>query len=133
MFNVHRAVLKAFDTLNRFVSTTHSGSGKTLGLSHIREIKTGAHSWPWSLANVLGPCLLRKSLPLALGRRPKQTLQSAVLDLWSSWKQRLLDKMVKYEEVEEPVGGGAVDVDQVADAALTFSCLLPEHHGIGWS
>ena len=26
----------------------------------------------------------------------------------------------------EPVGGRAVDVDQVADAALTFSCLLPE-------
>ena len=41
--------------------------------------------------------------------------------------------LAKHEEVEEPVGGGAVDVDQVADAALTFSCLLPDNHGIGWS
>ena len=63
-------------------------------------------------------------------------MQSAVPEPWSNWKQRLLDNLVgyslaKHEEVEEPVGGGAVDVDQVADAALTFSCLLPEHHGIG--
>ena len=99
----------------------------------------GAHSWPsWSLANVLDPCLLRKSLPLALGRKQGQTLQSAVPEPWSSWKQRLLDNLAcynlaKYEEVEEPVGGGAVDVDQVADAALTFSCLLPDNHGVGWS
>ena len=32
------------------------------------------------------------------------------------------------EEVQEPVGGGAVDVDHLADAAFNFSCLLPETH-----
>ena len=35
----------------------------------------------------------------------------------------------KYEEVQEPVGGRAVDVDHVADVAFTISCLLPETHG----
>ena len=37
-----------------------------------------------------------------------------------------LSSLPKYEEVQEPVGGGAVDVDQLADAAFIFSCLLPE-------
>ena len=80
------------------------------------------------------PCLLRESLPWALERRPDHTLQSASLELWSSWKQRWLDSLAKYEEeVEEPVGGEAVDVDQVADEARTKSCLLPANHGIqGW-
>ena len=38
----------------------------------------------------------------------------------------------KYEEVQEPVGGGAVDVDHVADFAFTISCLLPETHDVSW-
>ena len=33
---------------------------------------------------------------------------------------------------QEPVGGGALDVDHVADVAFTNSCLLPETHGIIW-
>ena len=57
-------------------------------------------------------------------------MQSAALELWSSWKQRLLYDLAL--SCLEPVGGGAVDVDHVADVAFTFSCLLPETHGIGW-
>ena len=75
--------------------------------------------------------LLRGSLLWALGHRRGQTSQSAALELGSSWKQRLLDNLAlscltKHEEVQEPVGGGAVDVYQLADAAFIFSCLLPE-------
>ena len=40
--------------------------------------------------------------------------------------------LAKHEEVQEPVGGGAVDLDHVADAAFIFSCLLPETRGIDW-
>ena len=57
---------------------------------------------------------------------------------WSSGAPGSKDGLTAWPNMKkrwrkEPVGGGAVDVDQVADAALTFSCLLPENHGIqGW-
>ena len=49
-------------------------------------------------------------------------------DCFRTW----LSSLPKYEEVQKPVGGGAVDVDHVADAAFTLSFFLPETHGIGW-
>ena len=55
--------------------------------------------------------------------------------LWNSGpagRKNCFSCLPKYEEVQEPVGGGAVDVDHVADVAFTISCLLPETHGISW-
>ena len=53
--------------------------------------------------------------------------------LWNSGpagRKNCFSCLPKYEEVQEPVGGGAVDVDHVADVAFTISCLLPETQGI---
>ena len=83
------AVLGVRQYENRFVSTKHAWSGKTLGLSKskYRHITSDAFLVTWQC--FVNPCLLRKCLPWALGHRRGQTLQSAALDLGSSWKQRL--------------------------------------------
>ena len=130
---IHMTVLGVRQYENRFVSTKHAWSGKTLGLSKSKYRHITSEAFVVTCQCFVIPRLLRKCLPWALGHRQGQTLQSAALELGSSWKQTLFYNSAKYEEVQEPVGGGAVDVDHVADAAFFFfSCLLPENHGIGW-
>ena len=133
--HVHMTVLSIRQIYVQWtLSTTHPWSGKTLGSSHIREIKIWARSRPsWSLflLHVFSENVSPGQLNTGQSRPGSQ-------QFWSSGpagsKDGLLTAWLNMRRCrKEPVGGGAVDVDQVADAALTFSCLLPENHGIqGW-
>ena len=77
-------------------------------------------------------CKCPKSMP-SQKMSPLGTCTQARADFAVSSSEalvRLEEKIVS--EVQEPVGGGAVDVDHVTDVAFTISCLLPETHGISW-
>ena len=86
---VHMTVLGVRQYENRFVSTKHAWSGKTLGLSKSKYRHITSDAFLVTCQCSVNPCLLRKCLPWALGHRRGQTLQSAALELGSSWKQRL--------------------------------------------
>ena len=74
----------------------------------------------------VSPRLLRETLPSGQGRRRGQTSQATALDHESSWKQTQTywgeHILSKDEKAKKPVGGGAVDVDTVADICF----LIPE-------
>ena len=107
------------------------GGNQNRGTSYLKPSK--------SLSNVLESIQVFSSENVSSGHLDTGEGRPRSQQLWSSgpagskdYLTAWLSSLPKYEEVQEPVGGGAVDVDHVADVAFTFSCLLPETHGIGW-
>ena len=97
------------------------------------EIKIKYPTPSKSLANIQSPIHVF-SENLSPGHLDTGEGRPCSQQLWSSGPAGSKDCFricFKYKEVQEPVGGGAVDVDHVADAAFTFSCLLPANHGTG--